>query len=45
MAIEKFKILGLFWSYQLDTDDNSANLPQKLTKLAKSAKLAVLFSW
>ena len=41
MAIEKIKILGLFWSYQLDSSANPAHLPRKW---AKWAKLAVLFS-
>jgi hypothetical protein len=39
MAIKKIKILGLFWSYQLDSTANPAHLVKKWTKLA------VLFSW
>ena len=42
MAIEKIKILGVFWSYQLESSANPAHLPQKW---AKWAELAVLFSW
>ena len=42
MGIEKIKILGPFWSYQLDSTANSAHLPRKWAKLAK---VAVLFSW
>ena len=42
MEIEKIKILGAFWSYQLDSSANLAHLPQKW---AKWAELAVLFSW
>ena len=40
--MEKIKILGLFWSYQLDSIANPARLAQKW---AKWAELAVLFSW
>jgi hypothetical protein len=39
MAIEKIKILGPFWSYQLNSTANPTHLPQNW------AKLAVLFSW
>ena len=42
MAIEKIKILGPFWSYQLDSTANSAHLPKKWVK---RTELAVLFSW
>ena len=39
---KKSKSWGPFWSYQLDSTANIAHLPKKLAKLAK---LAVLFSW
>ena len=42
MVIEKIKILGLFWSYQLNSTTNSAHFAQFF---GKWAKLAVLFSW
>ena len=42
MGVEKIKILGPFWSYQLDITANSAHF---LQKWAKWAQLAVLFSW
>ena len=46
MAIEKkSKSWGPFWSYQLNSTANPAHLPQNWAKLAKLAKLAVLFSW
>ena len=47
MAIEKNKIpvgrLGA--KYQLDGPANPAHLPQKWAKLAKLAKMTVMFSW
>ena len=45
MAIEKIKILGAIWSYQLNSTANPAHLLQNWAKLAKLTKLAVLFSW
>ena len=42
MAIEKIKILGPFWSYQLNSTANSAHLAHFHGELAE---LAVLFSW
>ena len=41
MVIEKIKILGLFWSYQVNSTANLAYSPQKLDKWVE---LAVLFS-
>ena len=40
--LKKSKSWGPFWSYQLNSTANTANLPQKW---AKWAELAVLFSW
>ena len=40
--LKKSKSRGLFWSYQLNSTANSANLPQKW---AKWDDFAVLFSW
>ena len=40
--MEKIKILGAIWSYQLNSTANSA---YSLKKWAKWAKLAVLFNW
>ena len=42
MAIEKIKILGLFWSYQLNSTANTAHLAHFG---GDKAELAVLFSW
>ena len=42
MAIEKVKILGLFWSYQLNSTANPTHFPQNWAKLAKSAVLFIL---
>ena len=41
MAIEKIKILGAVWSYQLNSTANPDHLPKNWAKLAK---LAVLYS-
>ena len=43
--LKKWKSLEPFWSYQLNSTANPAHLPQNWAKLAKLAKLAVLFSW
>jgi hypothetical protein len=40
--LQKLKSWGPFWSYKLDSNANSAHLPQKW---AKWTELAVLFSW
>ena len=42
MAVEKIKIRGPFWSYQLNSTAKSAHFPRFL---GKWAKLALLFSW
>ena len=42
MAIEKIKIMGPLWSYQLNCTANSAPLAYFC---GKWAELAVLFSW
>ena len=42
MVIEKIKILGSFWSYQLNSTANPAHLAHFHCELAE---LAVLFSW
>ena len=43
--LKKSKFWEPFLSYQLNSTANPAHLPQNWAKLAKSAKLAVLFSW
>jgi hypothetical protein len=40
--LKKSKLVGSFWSYQLNSTGNSVYSPQKW---AKYAELAVVFSW
>ena len=43
MAVEKIKILGLFWSYQLNSTANSAHFTKFLVKWAKLAPRILIF--